>query len=74
MANYLARSIYERYIGDLLATNPNLLVSLVYFVIVIAGLVFFAIYPALEKNSIGYAIFAGALFDLMSYATYTVVN
>ena len=51
-----------------------MIVSLIYFAIVIAGLIIFAINPALEKNSITYAIIAGGLFGLMSYATYSMTN
>lgn len=70
----LAKNLYEKYIGHLMAAKPNIIVSLIYFVIVIAGLIFFAINPALEKSSINYAFFAGAVFGLMSYATYSMTN
>lgn len=70
----IAKNLYEKHIGHLLADKPNLVVSIIYFIIVVAGLIFFAISPALEKNSLTYAIFAGALFGFMTYATYTMTN
>ena len=38
------------------------------------GLVYFVINPALDKGEIAYAIFAGALFGLITYATYDLTN
>lgn len=70
----IAKNLYEKYIGHLMAAKPNLIVSLIYFIIVIAGLIFFAINPALEKSSIKYAFLAGAIFGLMSYTTYSMTN
>ncbi len=70
----LARKIYEKHLGYLMADKPNLMVSLIYFIIVVWGLIFFAIYPALTKSSLSYAIIAGALFGFMTYATYSMTN
>ena len=70
----LARKIYEKHLGYLMADKPNLMVSLIYFIIVVWGLIFFAIYPALTKSSLSYAIIAGALFGFMTYATYIMTN
>lgn len=70
----IAKNLYAKYIGHLMADKPNLVVSLVYFIIVIAGLIFFAINPAIEKNSLSYAILAGVIFGFMTYATYTMTN
>ncbi|HZJ85711.1 MAG TPA: DUF2177 family protein [Erysipelotrichaceae bacterium] len=70
----IARNFYAKYLGHLMADNPNLLVSLIYFVVAVAGLVFFAVNPALDKNSLAYALMAGAIFGLMTYATYSMTN
>lgn len=37
-------------------------------------MVYFVINPALEKGQITHAIFAGALFGLITYATYDLTN
>lgn len=42
--------------------------------IYIVGVVFFVIAPAVEKGNIGYALYAGALFGIVAYATYDLTN
>lgn len=70
----VARNFYAKYLGHLMADNPNLIVSIIYFIVAVVGLVFFAVNPAVEKNSLTYALMAGAIFGLMTYATYSMTN
>lgn len=54
--------------------NPNLVVALIFYLLFIIGLVLFVIEPSLVKNSIAAAILMGALFGLVTYATYDLTN
>jgi uncharacterized membrane protein len=70
----VAKNFYAKHIGFLMAKNPNYLVALIFYLIFIAGLVFFVINPALDKKMWMHALLAGAFFGLVSYATYDLTN
>ncbi len=70
----IAKNFYAKQIGYLMAKNPNLLAAIIFYLIFIAGLVFFVITPALEKKTWLNALLAGAFFGLVTYATYDLTN
>jgi uncharacterized membrane protein len=70
----IAKSFYARHIGFLMSKNPNLLAALIFYLIFIAGLVFFVITPALDKRVWTYALVIGAFFGLITYSTYDLTN
>jgi len=70
----IAKNFYAKYIGYLMAKNPNLWVALIFYLIFIAGLVFFVITPALYKKMWTHALLAGIFFGLVTYATYDLTN
>ncbi|MFW6320156.1 MAG: DUF2177 family protein [Bacillota bacterium] len=70
----IAKNLYQKYIGNLLKTDVNWIAALSFYFLFVAGLVFFVIMPALEKNSAGYALLVGGLFGLITYATYDLTN
>jgi len=57
-----------------MSKNPNLLAALIFYLLFIAGLVFFVISPALEKREWVSALLMGAFFGLVTYATYDLTN
>ncbi len=65
---------YRRQIGDLLADKPNLGYAVVFYVIYIAGIVFFALRPALDGGSWLSAAGYGAALGTFAYATYDLTN
>lgn len=71
---FIAKDFYNKEIGHILAENPNFIAAGVFYLIFIAGLVFFVINPALAKESFKYAIFAGLLFGVITYSTYDLTN
>lgn len=70
----VARNFYAQQIGFLIAKNPNLLAAFLFYLLFIAGLIFFVITPALDKKSFTHALLAGAFFGLVTYATYDLTN
>lgn len=70
----IAKNFYAKYIGYLMAKNPNLLAALIFYLIFISGLVFFVITPALDKKMWTQALLAGMFFGLVTYATYDLTN
>ena len=70
----VSKNFYAKQIGFLMAKNPNLLAALIFYLIFIAGLIFFVITPALDKKMWTKALLAGAFFGLITYATYDLTN
>lgn len=70
----IAKNFYSKHIGFLMAKNPNLLAALIFYLIFIAALIFFVITPALDKKMWMHALFAGAFFGFVTYATYDLTN
>lgn len=71
---FIAKDLYAKYLGDFLSPNVNWIAAIIFYLLFIVGIVFFVVHPAVEKNSIQYAIFAGLLFGLVTYATYDLTN
>lgn len=70
----VAPNFYKKHIGHLMAESPNFIAALVFYLLFIIGLVFFVIYPAVDRGELSYAIYAGLLFGFMTYATYDLTN
>ena len=70
----VARKLYQQELGYIMSEKPNWIVAALFYLIFIAGLVFFVINPALEKNSWTYALLVGILFGLITYSTYDLTN
>ncbi len=70
----VAKNFYASQIGTLMKTDINWTAAIVFYLLFIVGLVLFVISPALEKSSWTYALFFGALFGLITYATYDLTN
>ncbi|MEO7793454.1 MAG: DUF2177 family protein, partial [Thermoanaerobaculia bacterium] len=70
----VAKSFYRQHIGHLMATEVDWGAAALFYLLFIGGLVFFAVKPALEARSASRALGYGALFGLLTYATYDLTN
>lgn len=70
----VAKNFYSRQIGFLMKADVNWLAAIIFYLLFIVGLVLFVIFPATEKQSWVHALLFGALFGLISYATYDLTN
>ena len=70
----VAKKFYQEQIGFLLKPDINWSAAIIFYLLFIAGLIIFVISPAVEKNSWVHAILFGALFGLITYATYDLTN
>ncbi|MCX6747469.1 MAG: DUF2177 family protein [Candidatus Nomurabacteria bacterium] len=70
----VAKNLYAKQIGFLLKPEVNWTAAVSFYLLFIAGLVLFVISPALEKHSFMHALLFGALFGLITYATYDLTN
>jgi uncharacterized membrane protein len=70
----IAAPFYRNQIGFLMAKNVNWVAAVLFYIIFIVGMVVFVIQPALTAQSLSTAILLGALFGLVTYATYDLTN
>lgn len=71
---FIAKNFYRAQIGHLMKTDINWLAACIFYAIFLFGLTVFVIVPALERKSFVYALSLGALFGLVTYATYDLTN
>lgn len=70
----VAKSFYQRQLAHLLSSQVNWTAAIVFYLIYIAGILFFAVRPAMQQNSLWQAVMLGALFGFFTYATYDLTN
>jgi uncharacterized membrane protein len=70
----VARAFYRKQLGFLLAPNPNWAAAIVFYLLFIAGLLVFVVVPGLKANAVRTTALHGALFGLITYATYDLTN
>lgn len=71
---FIAKNLYQKYLGFIMASSVNVVAAVIFYLLFIAGIVFFVVHPALEKQQWQYALLAGAFFGLVTYATYDLTN
>lgn len=70
----MADMLYRPLLGDKLAPQFHLAPAVVFYLIYVAGIVFFAVMPALDGGGLGKAALNGAILGLVAYATYDLTN
>jgi len=71
---FVAKNFYRNQIGFLMKDTIGWTAAVIFYALFIVGLVIFVITPAVEKGSWVHALVFGALFGLISYATYDLTN
>lgn len=73
--SYLIKPIFDRDIGHLLTDSPRLGPAFLFYAFFIAGVVYFASWPAMQNDHSFLWIFLTAAFlGAMSYGTYEFTN
>ncbi len=70
----ISTSFYRNRIGALLLEQPNLGVTGLFYLVYVAGIVHFAVMPAVSGASWATALVNGALLGLVAYGTYDMTN
>ena len=70
----IAKNFYQKYLGDLMAKNPNFMAAAIFYIIYLAGLMLLVVVPAGKAHSLMQALWGGALFGLVCYATYDLTS
>ncbi len=69
-----AKKFYREQLGFIMSEKVNWPAAIVFYLFFITGLIFFVIYPAIERGSFWYALLSGAFFGFICYATYDLTN
>jgi uncharacterized membrane protein len=70
----MANTLYKPTMGDMLAPAFRPVPAVLFYLVYVAGLIFFAVRPALASGSLGTALAYGAAFGFVAYATYDLTN
>lgn len=70
----IAKKLYREKLGFILSDEVNWTAAFVFYFIYIAGILFFAVYPALRDFSWQTALLNGAVLGFLCYATYDLTN
>lgn len=70
----VARSFYQNQMGHLMRADVNWPAAITFYLIFVAGIIVLAVWPAVERQSLGHAIALGALLGLVAYAAYDLTN
>lgn len=71
---FIAKNLYATKIGHLLAETPNLIPAGIFYLLFVIGILFFAVIPAYEAQSISKLLISAALFGFLTYSTYDLTN
>lgn len=70
----IARGFYRRQLGFILSPDVNWVAAVTFYLIYIAGIIFFAVRPSLASGRLSDAALLGSLFGFFTYATYDLTN
>lgn len=70
----VARQFYRDQLGDLMRPDPRWGAAALFYALFVAGVVAFVTIPAITRDSVPRALLFGALFGLVTYATYDLTN
>lgn len=71
---FIAKSLYSKYLGYIMALKPNLVVALIFYALFTLGILVFVIRPALIAQEPMRALLYGMFFGFITYATYDLTN
>jgi uncharacterized membrane protein len=70
----IAKNFYKNQIGFLMKPDVNWTAAIIFYLLFLVGVVLFVIEPAVVKKDLMYSLIRGALFGIITYATYDLTN
>lgn len=71
----VAPAFYKKHIGFIMADKPNWFAAIAFYVLFVLGVTIFVVYPGWKNvDSLAKIALLGALFGLVTYATYDLTN
>jgi uncharacterized membrane protein len=71
---FISREFYQQNLGYILSPTVNWPPAILFYLLFVAGIIYFAVAPALAQRSIWRALFNGLLFGFFTYMTYDLTN
>ena len=71
---WLARDFYREKLGFVLSEEVNWTAAIVFYLLYIGGILYFAVMPGMSAGNWQTALLKGALFGFFCYATYDLTN
>lgn len=72
--SFAANRLYRPHIGELMLPTFNMAPAVGFYLVYIAGILFFAVQPALESGRWTTALLRGAALGFLAYGTYDLTN
>ena len=70
----VARGFYQQHLGFLLRSSPNWTAAIIFYLLFVLGILVFVVVPGLQAGSAKKVLLLGALFGVITYATYDLTN
>ncbi|MCI0495954.1 DUF2177 family protein [candidate division KSB1 bacterium] len=70
----IAKGFYREKLSAFLSPTVNWTAAIIFYLLFIVGIIFFAVMPGREKDSLLITAIYGALFGFFTYATYDLTN
>lgn len=70
----IAKGFYQKNLSFILSPQVNWPAAILFYLLYIAGILIFAVVPAVAKNSWQHAMLYGAMFGFFTYMTYELTN
>jgi uncharacterized membrane protein len=67
-------NLYRPVIGEIMAAEFRLGAAAAFYLLYLAGMVWFAVRPGIESGQVGTALLNGALLGALCYATFDLTN
>jgi uncharacterized membrane protein len=71
---YVAKGFYRSHLKRFLSPDVNWTAAVIFYLMYIAGIIFFAVRPSVVENSWEEAALLGGLYGFFTYATYDLTN
>lgn len=70
----VAKNFYQSHMGELMAVEVRIVPAIIFYVLYLAGLVLFAISPALREQNWLMAVGLGLALGVIAYGSYDLTN
>ncbi|MBT8384770.1 MAG: DUF2177 family protein [Bacteroidia bacterium] len=71
---FIAKNFYREKLGFILSPEVNWYAAVIFYLIYIGGILYFAVLPAMKDESWQTALIQGAVLGFLCYATYDLTN
>jgi uncharacterized membrane protein len=71
---FASDAFFRPAVGEILTDRPNFIAAGLFYIFFAAGLVFFAVLPAMKNGGIAAALLNGALLGFLAYMSFDLTN